>query len=250
MSSDHIRVAKWNTNDLLWEYLHQKAANHAVYKIVLNPVHTNPNNDELEKNSKIPWNQRSRSFIEYMKHHGIPEKNAEFACGSAVKIFLQKYMKTYPAKGEPWVHPFYKTPVVDPVPPRLSGKTYPYGKIEFNMNKIRKGIDNIKKLLAKGIAVRIPLIHKGNDFILDVHNKSQIAAQHYVGIVGYDGSDTFLYIDPWPGFSGIYTSYAVDSKFLGEMKYDGHFLKCFSQGLARDCVAIAAPTWVNWRKVK
>ena len=100
-------------------------------------------------------------------------------------------------------------------------------------------------LLANGIAVRIPLIHTNNAmFYLDKANRKRIAANHYVGIVGYDGGSTFLYIDPWPGFSGTYTYAGQLSSFLGIMKYQAGRLKCVRPGTqAKDCVAIGAPLW-------
>lgn len=92
----------------------------------------------------------------------------------------------------------------------------------------------------------VPLIHTSKEFTPDYKNNSyRIAAQHYVGIVGYDGGNAFLYIEPWPGFSGTYIYAGQDSKFLGVMKYDGHFLKPDRPGTeAEDCVVIAGPTSV------
>ena len=233
----HTRDPNWNTKDLLWEYLHQKTANHDQYKIVLNPNDTNPDpdDDSMAVNSKIPWNQRNPAFVASMQRLGIT--NPQLACGAAVKLFLQKYMKTFPPTGEPWVNPFYQ------IPPPASKR---YSDIKFNEKDVKTGVDYIKKLLMKGIAVRIPLIHTSNKtFSLDRYNRKRIAANHYVGIVGYDGGNTFLYADPWPGFSGTYKYALQDSKFLGVMKYDGHMLKPDRPGTqAADCVAIAAPTWV------
>lgn len=133
----HTRDPKWNTKDLLWEYLHENPRNHEVYKTIIRPIDTNPSIDpnvreSIEvRNSKIPWNQLNHDFMTTMKSMGI--RSVQMACGSRVRLFLQKYMKTCPLKGNPWAHPFYWNPD-DKYPLPASGR---YDTRTSNLGRIK-----------------------------------------------------------------------------------------------------------------
>lgn len=232
----HKRDGRW-IKDLLWEYLHEQPRNHWVYEIIVDPAQANKN--------RIPWNQFEPSFLKRMENMRVSDPG--LACGTAVKEFLQKYMKTCPLQGDPWAHPLYPTPKGDPPrkgPLPRSGKC---SDIKLNSKDVKASMKLIKKLLDNGRAVRLPLVHTKARFFPDIHNSNRIAPHHYVGIVGYDKDDSFLYIDPFAGFAGTHKYAEADSQFIGVMIFDGQVLRprcSIAWNLGTDCVVIAAPMWV------
>jgi len=177
--------------DLVWELLgnSRDAKKRQVYAQILDPQY-----NIGAKRNHHPYNQLG------LKQNNKPKYQAGvLGCGSEVKSFCEKYMGGCVLK----YYAYYVAP-----------KSKKYEDLRFIPKRLSLGVRRIKAALVAKTPVRLPLIYKK----FRIRGKTYIVPQHYIGVVGY-GTNSFLYIDPYPSFSKA--KYAgKDTVFMGFLTYD------------------------------
>jgi hypothetical protein len=142
-----------------------------------------------------------------------PDHPNKWNCGAALNQFgVSRFGGDhYRAAATPYYKPF-------------RSKTTPtrVADIQFDEEKLRKGIAKIRELLARKIAITVFVAH--NDGFTAVNGVIQQSGNtHFVTIVGCDAAgQNFLTTDPWPfGSRLLYTSGIfgnVESIFMGQLQ--------------------------------
>jgi len=145
-----------------------------------------------------------------------PEHPANWNCGAAASNFGNTYFGSTHFTAE-------RTRYYKPFRPR--GGVNKKDDIQFDADKLAKGIAGIRRLLEQKAAVRVFAVHD-DGFTVENGIIKQTGATHYLTIIGCDAAgEKFLVTDPWPGGSrliyksGIFGN--VDSAFMGLLQNFG-----------------------------
>jgi hypothetical protein len=145
-----------------------------------------------------------------------PDHPAKWNCGAAASKFGNTYFGSthYTAEKTRYYKPF-----------RSSGQVNKMDDIQFDADKLAKGVAEIQRLLAGKVAVRVFAVHH-DGFTVQNGIIRATGETHFLTIIGCDtAGERFLVTDPWPGGSRlIYTSGIfgnVDSAFMGLLQNFG-----------------------------
>ena len=143
---------------------------------------------------------------------------SSFDCGTACDRFGNRFFGTkhyHVGAQSPYYRPYRKT----------GNGVGKMDQIDIDADALKRGVTEITRLLGKGEAVVVFVVHD-DGFNVDRSGKiMQSVDTHWLTIVGGDAlSSNFLYTDPWPG--GSFLSYNsgifgnVNSQFMGILTFN------------------------------